>query len=136
MNIGSFTGKNLYKNIVKIVLLSGFASLVLTACDATETSEAPAKTELPVVTVVNEDRAEGEDKEYSPPLDLRVKSDSAFTADGDEDFSSSGKHHNFFDTTAKEESVSVSGKPLIDTTNPDYVDSVQGAEISVDVKIQ
>jgi hypothetical protein len=81
-------------------------------------------------------RLGGVDKEYSPPLDLGVKSDSAFTAHDDEDFSSSGKHRNFFETTAKEESVSVSEKPLMDTTNPDYVDSVQGAEISVDVQIQ
>ena len=40
-------------------MLSGFISLVFTVCGKTDTSEAPAKNELPTVTVVIEDKTGG-----------------------------------------------------------------------------
>ena len=71
------------------------------------------------------------------PLDLSLHPESAADPALQGDFSEHKKLPDFFEKDKKEkkqQKVSVSGKPLRDATNPDYVDSVQGAEVSIEVK--
>jgi hypothetical protein len=51
------------------------------------------------------------------------------------DFSEHHKLPNLFSEEKKEQNMTVGAKVLNDVNNPDYVDSLDGAEVSVDLKL-
>ena len=70
-----------------------------------------------------------------PPLDLNLNSPPAQEPASNAAFSKQDTLPDFFSSKEKEKDrISVSGKPLLDANNPDYVDSVQGAEVSIEIK--
>ena len=127
------------KRVTQGAGLYGLSAIVLTmgliACSSEQSPEgaqATPPTQSPVTKNVS---ATADTKKEEAPLDLSVQRDSSFTPDESERFTHDKKLPNLFESKEEEQNVSVSGKPIMDATNPDYVDAVEGAEISVDVKI-
>jgi hypothetical protein len=72
------------------------------------------------------------------PLDLSIDKLSLSTVEGDTDVDFSAREHSLsgvFEKTKKEKKTSVSAGVLTEEENKDYLDSINGAEVSVEMKI-
>jgi hypothetical protein len=103
------------------------AMLSLVACDNTSTTD--GSNVLPEAS--NQKNVEGN---VVKPLDLSLPAEQV-VADDDIDFTEKSSAPNLFDQQAKEKKYTVGGDVLRDKENLDYVDSVEGAQISVEMKI-
>lgn len=82
-------------------------------------------------------------QEKSPPeqvttpqvLDLSLQQELPDDSENGEDFAKKKLLPNLFEQQRKEKKLSLSGKPVLAADHPDYTESVQGAELSVEVKI-
>ena len=71
----------------------------------------------------------------SKPLDFDLVMESNTNSGEGEDFSRQEILPNLFDREEKEKKVLINGKLLNDPEVSDYIDSIDGAEISVEIKI-
>ncbi len=69
------------------------------------------------------------------PLDLDLPAEEKSTSVDHEDFSEQKILPDFFNPEEQEQNTVISGKLLNDPSNPDYVDSIEGAEVSVKMKM-
>ncbi|WP_444921709.1 hypothetical protein ACJJID_04785 [Microbulbifer sp. CnH-101-G] len=68
------------------------------------------------------------------PLDISAAFEEGVTSGKGYDFSRKNTLPDLFEQQKKEEGVSFSGKLINDPANPDYFDSLEGAEFSIEVK--
>lgn len=73
-------------------------------------------------------------EEKRKPIDISVVFEEEMGSGDAYDFSRKSRLPNLFKQQAKEDGVTFSGKLINDPENPDYFDSVEGAEFSVEVK--
>ncbi|BBM04109.1 hypothetical protein GL2_41830 [Microbulbifer sp. GL-2] len=68
------------------------------------------------------------------PIDISVVFEEDMDSGEAYDFSRKSRLPDLFNQQAKEDGITFSGKLISDPENPDYFDSVEGAEFSVEVK--
>ncbi len=99
-----------------------------------ESSSSNVESEKALAEKTSQKSTSPEIEKNRPALNLSLNSAPSRESVPGEDFSKKNTLPNLFDKEEKEKKLSVSGKPLRDAANPDYVDSVQGAELSVEIK--
>jgi hypothetical protein len=115
----------------KLVII---VAIGLAACgEPTTTDQLTIKSTVPLSPTVNINTIEGS---KSKPLDLDLSVENYTVSRKSDDFSKREMLPDLFNQSEDEKKTVFSGKLLNDPTNPDYVDSIEGAKISVEVKIK
>lgn len=107
------------------------ASLI--ACD--EPKEKTHITEdrpKPTTTIINVEKTKP--IPTAKPLDLTLPETQSLATSADEHFTEKNSLPNLFKKQKKDKKVSLNGKLLQDKNNPDYVNSIEGAELSIEMK--
>ncbi len=131
------------KKIKTLLPFVFIAVATITACSKVDIEKEGETSELSVKINTSEEKEieqiqkveKLEEVETNKTLDLSTSLNAQLSANGEEDFSETEALPNLFQSEAEEKKYSVSGKPIRDETNPNYMNSLQGAEVSVDVKL-
>lgn len=99
-----------------------------------ESAAAPASTEQNLQKKSVKKPAAEAIKPAAKPLDLTLPETEQNNFDSDTDFTNKDSMENLFIKHKKESLMSIDGKLLQNKENPDYIDSIEGAEFSIKVK--
>lgn len=121
----------MYQHALKILLVIG-----LSACSEPN-GNAPTAKPTPVektpATAINT-TVSSPKQPTQQPMNLTLPDQQGTLPAANEHYSSKNTLPNLFNAQPKDRNLSLSGKLLQDETSPDYVDSINGAEISIEVK--